>query len=486
MGAEIICREEQLEILDELLASNRPEFLAIYGRRRIGKTFLIRSYFEDKNVIFFNVTGSKDGKLSEQVGHFTKQIGDIFYKGARLEAGKNWDKTFEILTEAIQFIQDKKVVLFLDEFPWMATKNSRLLENLSYYWNQYWSVNPKIKLIICGSSASWIIDKIVNNKGGLHNRLTRKINLEPFNLKDSKAFLNHLGIKLSHQQILPIYMVTGGVPYYLSKIERGYSAAQNIERLAFRRQGFLLEEFDNLFASLFDDHETNIELVRTIAKNRYGIGQEDLLKKMGKALQGKSGLQKLKALQDAGFIIGFKPHLHNRKGIYYKVIDEYTLFYFYWIEPIRKTLLERSLTKGYWDKKNNSAEWNSWAGYAFEAICCKHISQISSALELSPTAIPDTWRYVPRKGSEEKAAQIDLLFDRDDDAITMCEIKYTDAPFSINKAYKDKLKEKIDVFKKVTRSKKQFFQVLISVNGLKKSIHSENIDSVVTLEDFFK
>lgn len=485
--AKIIGREEQIHILDEFMASDSPEFLAIYGRRRIGKTFLIRSFFEDKDVIFFNVTGAKNGKLSEQINHFTKQIGSIFYKGARLEAGKNWDATFEILTEAIQSIQDKKIVLFLDEFPWMATKNSRLLENLTYYWNQHWSTNSKIKLIICGSSASWIIDKIVNNKGGLHNRLTRNINLEPFNLKETKAFLHHLGIKLNHEQIVPIYMVTGGVPYYLSKIEKGFSAAQNIERLAFRRKSFLLEEFDNLFASLFEDHETNIELVRTIAKNRYGVGQEDLLKHMGKALHGKSGLKKLKALQDANFIISFKPHWNSKKGIYYKVIDEYTLFYFDWIEAIRDTLLERGLTKGYWDKKHNSAEWYSWAGYTFESICYKHISQISIALDLSPTAIPGTWRYIPKKGIKEKGAQIDLLFDRDDNAITICEIKYTNEPFSINKAYADKLKEKIDVFKKRTRSKKQIFLVLISANGLKESIYSKDlVDAVVTLDDFFQ
>lgn len=487
MASKIVGREQEIQILEEFLSSENPEFLAIYGRRRIGKTFLIRNFFEDKDVVFFNITGTKDGALSEQVNHFTKQIGSVFYKGARLEAGKNWDETFQILTDAIQSIQDKKIILFFDEFPWMATKNSRLVQSLGYYWNQHWSINSKIKLIICGSSASWIIEKIVNNKGGLHNRLTKNIPLEPFNLKDTKAFLNNLGIKLRNEQIMQIYMVTGGVPYYLSKLEKGYSASQNIERLAFRRKSFLLEEFDNLFASLFDDHETNIELVRAIAKNRYGIGQEELLKRMGKALHGKSGLRKLKALQDANFIISFKPHFHNKKGIYYKVIDEYTLFYFNWIEPIKKSLLERSLTKGYWDKKHSLAEWHSWAGYTFEAICYKHISQISAALDLSPTAIPATWRYVPKKGMKDQGAQIDLLFDRDDDSITVCEIKYTNEPFSINKSYEAKLKEKIEVFKRITRCKKQIFLVFVSASGINKTIHSNKIvEGVVNLDAFFQ
>jgi len=226
--------------------------------------------------------------------------------------------------------------------------------------------------------------------------------------------------------------------------------------------------------------------VRAIAKNRYGIGQEELLKKMGKALHGKSGVKKLKALQDANFIMWFKPHFHAKKGVYYKVIDEYTVFYFDWLEPIRKTLLERNLSKGYWDKQYNSPEWESWAGYTFEAICHKHIPQISKALNLSPTAIPATWRYVPLKGSTKEGAQIDLLFDRDDDAITICEIKHTNKPFSINKAYSAKLQKKIDIFRKVTRTKKQIFLALISANGLKENIYSERVDAVVTLDSLFK
>lgn len=204
--------------------SDKPEFLAIYGRRRVGKTFLVRNFFENKKVLFFDVMGSKDGSLLEQIQHVTKRIGDVFYKGARLIAGTNWDKTFEVLTEAIKTTSgSKKIILFFDEFPWMATKNSRLLQNLDYYWNQYWSKDKRIKLIICGSSASWIIEKIVNNKGGLHNRLTHELHLEPFDLFGTKR------IALNNKQIIQIYMAIGGIPYYLSKLEKGLSATQNIE-----------------------------------------------------------------------------------------------------------------------------------------------------------------------------------------------------------------------------------------------------------------
>lgn len=483
----IIGRKRELNILEEMLSSHVPEFLTIYGRRRVGKTFLIRNFFESKKVLFFNVTGAKDGILAEQTRHFTKEIGRIFYHGAQLKETKNWDSTFELLTEAFQSIpKNKKIVLFFDEFPWMATRNSRLLQTLEYYWNQHWSRDKRIKLIICGSSASWIIEKIVNNRGGLYNRLTRNIYLEPFNLKDTKRFLQSLKVKLNNEQILQIYMVTGGIPYYLSKIEKGLSATQNIEKLAFQPKSFLVEEFDNLFSSLYEDYGSYIEIIRLIAKHRYGIGQEQLLKQMGKNLQGKLGLKKLKALQEANFIIGFKPHFHKKKGIYYRVVDEYTLFYLDWIEPIKATLLPKGSMKGYWEKQQDSPAWHSWAGYAFEAVCYKHLFQISRALNMSPTALPNTWRYAPRKNSKEQGAQIDLLFDRDDDAMTICEIKYTDRPYVLDKQEAAQLNRKVSVFQEKTRTKKQFFLAIISASGIKKTLYSEEmIDGVVTLDAFF-
>jgi uncharacterized protein len=482
-------RRQEINTLQHFLNSDRPEFLAVYGRRRIGKTFLIRSFFEEKvkDLIFFESVGLKKGTLSEQIGHFTEQIGKVFYQGASLEVGKNWDKTFGTLTTAIESIKvKKKIVLFFDEFPWMATKNSRLIQNLDYYWNMHWSRDPRIKLIICGSSASWIIEKIVNNKGGLHNRLTGKIFLEPFGLYDMKRFLKNNGINLNNRQITEIYMTTGGVPYYLSKIKRGLSAAQNIEQLAFRKKSFFMDEFENLFSSLFDGSDHYVEVIRHISKFRYGVGQEQLFSLLDPSLRGKGGKTILKGLEDASFILSFKPHLHRKKGIYYRVIDEYTLFYLNWIEPLKDTLLKQSLAKGFWEKSYHSPSWYSWSGYAFEAICYKHISQISQALELSPTAIPNTWRYLPKKGMEEKGAQIDLLFDRDDGAITLCEIKYTSQPFAIDKTYAEKLKQKSAVFKERTRTDKQIFLAMISASGLQKTIYSEEmIDRVVTLEDLF-
>jgi AAA+ ATPase superfamily predicted ATPase len=483
----ILGRKNEVDTLEEMLASNRPEFLAIYGRRRVGKTFLIREFFKNKNIVFFKVTGMKDGAMSEQIKNFTKQISETFYNNAPLESKKSWDATFELLTSAIQNVaKNKKIVLFFDELPWMATSKSKLLQNLDYYWNQYWSDNKKIKLVVCGSSSAWIINKIVENKGGLHNRITRQIHLSPFKLNETRDFLKNKKINLSDTQILAIYMVTGGVPYYLEHIDKGKSATQIIERLAFSKKSLLLEEFDKLFSSLFEKPETYIEILRIIAESRYGIGQEELLKRLEKSLKGKGGLERLKALEQADFIISFKPHLHKKRGIYYRLIDEYTLFYFSWIEPIKQTLQERSLEKGNWQELQNTPAWNTWSGYAFEAVCYKHLSEIRKKLEISPTAIADSWRYVPIKVEDERGAQIDLLFDRRDNAITLCEIKYSNKPYVLVKDYVEDLKRKIEIFKKRTRTKKQIFLAFITVDRIKNNFYAEDmIDGCVELEDLF-
>ena len=368
----IVGRANETRILQSLLSSKAPEFLALYGRRRVGKTFLIKNFFKKKKLIFFSITGEKDAPMSQQIKHFTQQIGDVFFGGIQLAEGKNWDETFKILTNAFETVSKKdKIVLFFDEFPWMATQNSRLLQNLDYFWNQYWSNDSRIKLIICGSAASWIIDNIVNNTGGLHNRITKHICLEPLNLPETKSFLREKGILLSNKQIVDLYMSMGGVPHYLNQIEKGLSATQVIESLAFKRKGFLLQEFDNLFSSLFKNSEVYENIVKIIASHRNGIGQRELLKKLGKSQLGKGGLEKLKKLEESGFIINFIPHLHKEKGVYYKLVDNYSLFYLYWILPVHSTLLIKSLSKGYWDKiNNNHPAGNLGLGFKFVMITC--------------------------------------------------------------------------------------------------------------------
>lgn len=474
----ILGRQEETETLKTFLNSKQPQFMAIYGRRRVGKTHLIRNYFSvQKNLIFFDTTGSKNTPMAEQIANFTDRIGEVFYKGAKLRRERNWQTTFKLLTEAFNHIpKDKKMVLFFDEFPWMATKNSRLLQTLDYFWNQYWSKDKRIKLIICGSSASWIIDKIINNKGGLHNRITHSMLLEPFSLKTTQEFLREQGFRINPHQVVELYMVTGGVPYYLTKFQKGLSVAQNIEQIAFKKNAFLLNEFDNLFSSLFEKEDIYIDIIRFISQNKTGVSQEKLFSGLKELSKGGQALKKLAALEDAGFIKSFIPHFHSKRGVHYRVIDEFTIFYLQWIEPIKKTLFSHGVQPHYWESEMKTQTWAIWTGYAFEAICYKHIKEIYRSLHLNPASLPSTWRCVN--------AQIDLLFDRPDDAITLCEIKYTNKPFIIDKAYAESLERKMRVFKEHTKTKKQLFMTLISANGLHENAHSKDlINSVVTLDD---
>ena len=484
----IACRKKEIKTLEKILSSRKPEFLAIFGRRRVGKTFLIRSFFEEKRCLFFSTTGSKDGSYKDQIAHFTQRIGEVFLGGIVPKMGNNWDETFKLLMDAINRTQkNDKIVIFLDELPWMATKKSKLLQTLDYYWNQYWSRDNRIKLIVCGSSASWIIDKIINNKGGLYNRVTETIYLQPFNLLETEEYLLLNKIKLNRKQITEIYMIIGGIPFYLSKIEPGLSATQIVENLAFGEEALLLREFDNLFSSLFDDGDSYIEIIKTIAKNREGIGQEALFKKLSKTAKGNTGIARLKALEDAGFILSFTPHFHKKRGIYYRITDEYTLFYLNWLAPLKQTKMHRALEKEYWKTLTQTPKWFSWSGYAFETLCYRHMNQIRRTIGLLSTAIPNSWRYVPIKKYDEQGAQIDLLFDRNDNAITVCEIKYSHKPFVITKEYANKLRQKVEVFKKVTGTDKQIFIVMIAANGIKANPYSnELISGVVTLDDLFQ
>ncbi len=497
MSEIILNRIEEMAVLQEMLDSERAEFLTIYGRRRIGKTFLIREFFNERAlhlpIIFFKSVGLRKGTLAMQLKNFTRQIAETFYQGAPLEIPKNWGDMFDRLTQAIDSVGcDKKVVLFFDELPWMATKNSQLLQHLDYYWNLHWSTRSNIKFIVCGSSASWIIKKIIKDKGGLHNRTTRQIHLSPFNLKEVEIFLQARKIAWTREQITSLYMVTGGVPFYLLNIIPGLSVPETIEKLAFSKKSLLLEEFDDLFSSLFEQKDLYIKILRLIAQHREGISQEELLSKLDKSLQGEGGLDKLRALTDTDFIVRFKPHFHQKKGIYYKLVDEYTLFYFHWIEPIKETLQEYSLEPGNWVEIQNTPAWHAWCGYAFEAICYKHLSAIRKKLKLSPTAVANGWRFNPHKTSHERGTQIDLLFDRRDDVITLCEIKYTKEPFVVSKDYTEKLCQKMTIFKEKTKTKKQLLLVLISANGLKSNVMiiqnnvlQNLISDVVTLDDLF-
>ncbi len=482
---KIIGRRKEQELLRELVESNKSEFIAVYGRRRVGKTYLIKNLISSFPCLFFHVTGIQKGAIQVQLKEFAKQIGKAFYQSPSIIPQKNWFDTFEDLTDAINEVpKDQTIVLFFDEFPWMATPRSKILMALELYWNRYWVFDKRVKLVICGSSTSWIINNIINNKGGLHNRVTRTIHLQPFSLHETESYLKEHQIKLNRKQILDLYTVLGGVPLYWSFIRKGRSAHQCIDELCFQKNGPLVNEFERLFESLFEDPKPYIELIRFIADHRYGIGQSELIA-LSKLPNGGGTIDRLHQLEEAGFVTSLIPYGHKDRGVYYVMDDEYSLFYLRWIEPHLKTIAKKETNEGFWLSLSNQSCWKAWAGYAFESICYKHINQIRRALRIDPSARAGTWRYVPRLKDQE-GAQIDLLFDRLDGVITVCEIKCSEHPFAIDKPYCQELLRKMEVFKKQTRTKKELFFSMITTMGLKKTIYSEEIVSnQATLEDLY-
>src|SRR3990167_6826203 len=297
---KIIGRVREQKLLKDLIGSKKSEFIAVYGRRRVGKTYLVKNLVDSLPCIFFHVTGVQKGTLKSQLKEFAKQVGKTFYESPSLVPQKSWEDAFEELTETInQLPKEKTVVLFFDEFPWMATPRSKILTAFELYWNRYWVFDKRIKLIICGSATSWIINNIINNKGGLHNRVTRTMQLEPFSLHETESFLKEYKIQLNRKQILDLYTVLGWVPLYWTFIQKGYSAHQSIDELCFRRNGPLVNEFERLFESLFEDPKPYKELIRFIAKHRYGIGQAELIA-LSKLPNGGTTIDRLHELEEAG------------------------------------------------------------------------------------------------------------------------------------------------------------------------------------------
>ena len=484
---KIIGRHYEQQQLQKVFESKEAEFIAIYGRRRVGKTFLIRNFFTNKTCLFFQVSGIHKGRINLQLNEFKNEIERAFYSdkgGLQLKQPENWMDALQLLTESIEITKGhKKVILFLDEFPWMATPKSGLLQALDYYWNRFWVNNPKIKLIVCGSAASWIIRHILNNKGGLYNRVTSRIHLEPFTLYETKEYLRQRGIIYNNIQILDLYMCIGGIPFYLKFIEKGLSAVQNINRLCFQKKGSLLDEFKNLFSSLFDHAQDHEKIIRAIASRREGLSRTEL----ENITESKGGRlsERLQELEEAGFIMEFIPW-GKEKGIYYRIIDEYTLFYLKWISPEKKMRLTKESGIKFWEDASQTPSWKAWAGYAFEAVCYKHLANIRKALHIKEGATAATWRYSSKKENEE-GAQIDLLFDRTDDTLNICEIKYCKEAYAIDKSYAKDLLRKVDIYRNITKTEKQIFLSMVTSCRLKKTMYSEEIiSSHVELDDFFK
>jgi predicted AAA+ superfamily ATPase len=482
---KIVGRQNEKKILEKLLLSEKAEFLAVYGRRRIGKTFLVHQFFKN-TCVYFEVTGSKGASKKEQLTDFHREFVALFKPEAQYTIPKDWSEAFHRLKEEISLIRpSQKIVLFFDELPWLSSPKSGFLRALEYFWNRHASRMPNVIVIICGSAASWMIKKVINNKGGLYGRLSAEIRLQPFSLGEVEEYFQENRILLTKKQIVEIFMATGGVAKYLNFVERGKSSAQNINALCFTPQSPLLKEFHKLYDSLFHEAHRHVEIVRELANKRQGMTQSELAKSIGIRKSGRFG-DLLEELEESGFVIGFHSYGKQQREKKFRLIDEYSLFYLTWIDNAKQNLLQ-GMDKDYWGKIQQSSTWHTWAGYAFENICLKHVVKIKEGLEIAGVNTSQSyWQFLPSKGSSDPGAEIDLVIDRADQCINLCEMKFYNAAYLMTKEDANNLERKKAVFQEKTQTRKALFITLITPYGAKENeYYTSSVDNQLTLECLF-
>jgi len=468
-------RECEKGRLLNMLKDTESDLLAVFGRRRVGKTYLIREIYK-KNLVF-NITGLKDATKSQQLKNFTTQINEAYSMQAKISPPKDWQDAFNIIKEYIGGLKQKsKKVLFFDEFPWLASPRSGFIQAFDHFWNS-WAVQQNILVVICGSAATWMIQNIVNNKGGLHNRVTAKINLQPFSLKETQQYFKDRNITLPPYEIVSIYMALGGIPFYLRNIQKGESAIQAIDRICFGKNAILYNEFENLYKALFSNYESHVEVIKVLAKKRIGMTRLQILKET-KLQSGGTFTLILRELEESSFISSYKPYGKKERDTLYRLTDEYSLFYLSFIQ-------KKGLQKGTWLKLALSQSAKSWSGYTFESICYKHTHSIRKALGIDGIYTEES-SIVHKKNDESPGFQIDLLIDRADNTINICEAKYYNTEYLLTAKEAEHLRVRKKLFETVTKTRKQIITTMITTYGLVENKHSHSIDKLLTLESLFR
>jgi AAA+ ATPase superfamily predicted ATPase len=481
----IVGRVNEMEVLRKALLSPGAEFIAVYGRRRVGKTYLIREFFE--NEIRFELIGVHDATQGQQLCNFADSLSKSLGYNLQIRVPGSWQEAFQQLEKFLETAEMKmapgKKVLFFDELPWLSTPRSNFVQSLDHFWNSYASKRNDIIVIICGSAASWMIHRIVRAKGGLHNRLTRQIRLMPFNLLETEMFLQKKNVVLTRQQIAELYMVMGGIPFYLQQVEPGLSTAQIIDVTCFSLHGFLRNEYEKLFSSLFNESQRHQKVMEVLSKKRTGTSRNELLE-LSAISTGGTATSTLEELEESGFITAAIPLGKRSNDLLYTISDEFSLFHLTWISELGK----RDPDPGYWLARQNSPRRRTWSGYAFENLVMKHIRQVKSALGIAMVETSHS-QWLSRQGKKNltEGAQIDLLIDRKDATINICEIKFAEGLFTIDKAYAVELKSKLDVFRRATNTRKNLFLTMITTNGLAENEYSrELVVQSLMLEELFK
>ena len=475
----MIGREKEIKELNRLYCSKKAEFVAIYGRRRVGKTFLVNETFKGK--MAFHHAGlsplEMDGRgtLAAQLNHFYVSL--KYYGMKEDTKPESWFDAFYMLEKLLDEKDDgSRQVVFIDEMPWMDTPRSGFITAFEGFWNSWGCGRSNLMVIVCGSANSWILDKLINNHGGLYGRVTYEIKLSPFNLVECEELFIENNVRLSRYDIVQSYMMLGGIPYYLGYFKEGNSVPQNIDDMFFSKSSVLKDEFHRLFVSAFERPEDIKRIVKLLYTNRMGYKRKEISEKIG-IKEGEKLTECLNALIASDFVIKYVPFGKNKKEVYYKLVDPFCLFYLHFVDN------KDSLAVDFWKQNASSQSVSSWRGLAFENVCFNHIKQIKDVLGISGVKTSESaWI----KKTAEKGSQIDLLITRDDNIVNMCEIKFYSKELVVDKKLYNTLIERQGMLEESISSKMVVHNTLITTMGLKYNEYSSVFSRVITLEDLFK
>jgi len=410
MAEQIFGRKNECRLIEKYLSTDRSEFVVIYGRRRVGKTFLLRQTLGDS--ISFSFTGMANITNAEQLQNFNVTMHKY---NSDAQPSTNWIEAFTRLENYLETVNQKHKVVFIDELSWMDTPKSNFLPAFEHFWNAWASARDDVKLFVCDSIASWMLDNVINNHGGLHNRITHEMYLEPFTLGECKQYFKEQHFGYSDKEIAEFYMAMGGIPYYMSLMDKQYSVVQNIDRLVFSPTGELRNEKDNLFRSLFRHSDDYVAIIDALSTKNRGLTRSEILSVTSLNNNAQFG-KRMDELEKCNFIRRYEDYSNYQRQTVFQLIDPLCHF---WNKIVAAN---KRKTTNFWSQSIGSPQYNTWAGLAFEMLCLNHVPQIKQALGISgiQTSVY-SWRT---PATVEDGVQIDLLIDRADRCVNVCEIKF--------------------------------------------------------------
>lgn len=479
MAQKIIGREKEIAELQRIYKADEPAFVVIYGRRRVGKTFLVRELLGHDFAFYHTAISpyelAEKSLNKQQLFNFYNSLRD--YGSTLQQVPGNWFEAFNALRSLLlQKDRGQRLVVFIDELPWLDTPRAGFVTALEHFWNGWGAGKQNLLLIVCGSATSWISDKLLNNRGGLYDRTTDEIMLSPFTLHECELYFASRDIVMSRYDQLQCYMALGGIPYYLSLLQKGMSLPQNLDRLFFAPGAKLRLEFNRLYNSSFVNHEQCIAVVKLLAQKRQGFTRKQIVEQ-GRMSNGGGLTQSLMALEVSGFICSYRKFNYPKREVYYRLTDMFSKFWLTFCEDNRTT------NPRFWQDNLGLPQVRAWSGFTFETLCFQHIAQIRQALSIGGVQA----EVYPWKSKTDKdGAQIDMIIDRADNVMNICEMKYCDNDFVITAKYDKELRHKMAVLREETHTRKALHLTLVTTYGLHFNEYAGRVQRVVTMNDLFQ